>query len=65
MEEKILLTVNEAAIRLSLGKSKLYELIARGEIPVVRIGRATRINALTLQKWAEQLASMESAGGAE
>lgn len=38
-----LITIPVAAARLGLSRSKLYELIADGELPTVRIGRARRI----------------------
>lgn len=41
-----LITIPAAAKRLGLSRSKLYGLIAGGELPTVRIGRARRI-ALT------------------
>jgi excisionase family DNA binding protein len=51
MTDKLLLTVREAQDVLSLGRSKLYELIASGELPVVRIGRAVRLPARALEAW--------------
>ena len=42
-ENPELITVPVAAARLGLLRSKLYELIADGELPTVRIGRAPRI----------------------
>jgi excisionase family DNA binding protein len=38
----VLLTVPEVARRLSLGRATTYLLVQRGELPVVRIGRAVR-----------------------
>ena len=52
--DKILLSINEAAGRVSLGRTKLYQLIARGEIPTVRIGRAVRIPTHALEEWASR-----------
>ena len=52
--DKILLSINEAAGRVSLGRTKLYELIARGEIPTVRIGRAVRVPTSSLEEWARR-----------
>ena len=51
MTDKLLLTVREAQDILSIGRSKLYELIASGALPVVRIGRAVRLPAKELEKW--------------
>ena len=54
MDNKLLLSIPEAAERVSLGRTKLYELIVRGEIPTVRIGRSVRIPARALAEWAER-----------
>lgn len=40
---KLLLTVTEAAERLSLGRSKTYELVQAGILPSVRIDGSRRI----------------------
>lgn len=46
---------------LRIGRSKVYEMIARGELPVVRIGRAVRIPRDELERWvAEHTAGWES-----
>jgi len=41
--ERLLLTVEEAAQRLGIGRSLFYELLALGDIESVRIGRLRRI----------------------
>lgn len=48
-----LLRVTEAARFLSLGRSKTYELISGGELPVVRIGRSVRVPVAGLRAWLE------------
>ncbi|HZU60732.1 MAG TPA: helix-turn-helix domain-containing protein [Solirubrobacteraceae bacterium] len=48
-----LLRVEEAARLLRIGRSKLYQLLARGELPVVRIGRSVRIPRRALEEWIE------------
>jgi len=50
----LLLRAEEAARALGIGRSKLYALLAAGELPVVRIGRATRIPAAALERWVEE-----------
>jgi excisionase family DNA binding protein len=52
--EKVLLTVPEAAGRLSIGATTLRLLIRRGEIPVVHIGSAVRIHRREVDRWAEE-----------
>ena len=51
--DQLLLRPEEAARVLGIGRSKVYELLAAGELPVVRIGRATRIPAAALQRWVD------------
>lgn len=46
-----LLTVKEVAGRLSIGRTTVYELIARGDLPAIRIGRARRIPASALDRF--------------
>ncbi|MBN8815212.1 MAG: helix-turn-helix domain-containing protein [Sphingomonas sp.] len=43
------LTVDEAADALSVGRTKLYQLIAEGEIEAVKIGKSTRITTESLE----------------
>ncbi len=44
-----------AAEVLGIGQSKLFELIAAGEIETVRIGRARRIPAQALEDYVARL----------
>lgn len=46
-----LLRVEEAAALLRIGRSKLYQLIAAGEIPTVKVGTARRISEAALDQW--------------
>lgn len=48
-----LMTVPEAARLARLGKSTMYVLAARGDIPVVRFGKSVRIRRATLLRWIE------------
>ncbi len=41
--DKLLLTPPEAAAVLSIGRSKLYELLAEGHLDAVRVGSCRRI----------------------
>lgn len=55
MSEKLLLRIEEAAEVLQLGRNRVYELAASGQIPSLRIGRTLRIPADALRAWiAEQ-----------
>ncbi len=51
---QILLRAEEAARALGIGRSKLYALVAAGELSVIRIGRSTRIPAAALERWVEE-----------
>jgi excisionase family DNA binding protein len=53
-DDALLLTTREAASRLSIGRSTLYELIAAGEVEVVRIGRSVRVPTATLAVFVER-----------
>lgn len=46
--EPICLRVNEAARMIGVGRTKLYELIAAGEVETIKLGTATRIMTSSL-----------------
>ena len=52
--EPLLVRVEEAARLLSLGRSTIYELMDKGELPSVRCGAARRIPVAALRRWVEQ-----------
>jgi excisionase family DNA binding protein len=52
--EALLLRASEVATMLGLGRSKVYEMIQSGELPVVRIGTAVRIPQKALIEWVER-----------
>jgi excisionase family DNA binding protein len=47
----VALTPEEAARRLSVGRTTLFALIASGEIPSVKIGRSRRVPAEALNNY--------------
>ena len=49
--DKLLLTVPEVAGRLSLGRSLIYQLVLKGEIPSIKVGRARRIPSKGLEEF--------------
>lgn len=51
MEDGLLLRVSDVSRLLGIGRSTAYELIARGELPVIRIGRLVRVPRPALEKW--------------
>ena len=52
--ERILLTVDEAAQRLGVARSHLYKYVLSGELPSVKLGRSRRIPASALQEFVER-----------
>jgi len=51
----ILLNVLDAARLLRVGRTTIYELIARGKLEVVHIGRAARIPASSIDRFVDEL----------
>lgn len=47
----VLLHVREVMSKLSLGKSKVYEMIRAGELPSTHIGTAVRVPCAALLEW--------------
>jgi excisionase family DNA binding protein len=52
---KILLTVEEAAERLTIGRTSMFALIKSGAIASVRVGRLRRIPVIALDTYAARL----------
>ena len=52
---RVLLSVEEAADRLSLSRTRVYALLGTGAIRSVRVGRLRRIPAEALTKFVAQL----------
>lgn len=50
MTNRLLLRPNEAAELLAVGRSKLYELIAAGDVSAIKIGRSLRVPAAALER---------------
>lgn len=46
--EPICVRINDAARMIGIGRTKLYELIASGELETVKIGNATRVTTASL-----------------
>jgi excisionase family DNA binding protein len=52
--EKLLLRPKKAFELLDIGRSTGYAMIASGELPSVRIGRAVRVPLNALKQWVER-----------
>ena len=59
--DKLLLTVQEAANRLSMSRAALYPLVTSGQIDSVLIGRSRRIHVVALEAFVARLTA-EQAG---
>jgi excisionase family DNA binding protein len=57
-----LLTVNEAAARLNVGRARIYDLIAQGVIRSVKIGGSRRISERAVDEYIDQLEAESAAG---
>ena len=49
--ERLLLTVEEAARRLGIGRTLAWQLVRQGVLPTVRLGRCVRVPWQALQEW--------------
>ncbi len=47
-------TIPEVAKYLKLSKSKVYDMVQRGKIPHIRIGKNVRIKEAALKSWLEK-----------
>lgn len=52
--QSLLLRAEDVQRALGIGRSKVYELIASGDLPVVRIGRSVRVPSKALDEWIER-----------
>ena len=53
--EKLLLTADEVASSLGVGRSRVYDLIRTRELPSVKIGRVRRVPAEAVRRFVAQL----------
>jgi excisionase family DNA binding protein len=51
---RLLLKADEVARRLSLGRATVYLMMATGELPTLRRGRAVRVPVRALEQWVEE-----------
>lgn len=52
--DELLVCVEEAARRLGVGRSAMYELLASGQIARVKIGRRTLVPVQELRAWVDR-----------
>lgn len=60
--ERLLLKADEVARRLSLGRATVYLMMASGELPTFRKGRAVRVPARALEQWIERQTNVGDSG---
>ena len=63
MGDRELLRVEEVQAVLGIGRSKVYEMIRRGELPTLHIGRLVRVPRWALEAWISE--RMTGAAAAE
>ncbi len=52
--DRLLLRPIEAAEAIGIGRSKVYELLASGELPSIRIGGSVRVPVDALRAWIDR-----------
>jgi excisionase family DNA binding protein len=52
---KLLVSVGQTMGTLCVGRTKLYELIAAGELEIVKIGTATRVVVSSIEAYVDRL----------
>ncbi|MGN6243728.1 MAG: excisionase family DNA-binding protein [Motilibacteraceae bacterium] len=55
MQERLLYKPEEAAEALGIGRSRLFQLLASGELESVSIGRSRRITRAALEGYVDRL----------
>ncbi len=63
MAVQLLLSVEQAAARLGLGRTVMFGLVKSGEIESVKIGRSRRIPADALVTYVKKLRESERSDG--
>lgn len=63
MDDKLTLTVPEAAALLGIGKSLAYTAIQRGEIPCIRVGHRLLVPVAALRLMMEQAGKQDRGMG--
>jgi len=61
METQLLLKHAEAAQRLAISRASLYQLLARGELRSVTIGRSRRVPVAAIEDYIARLLAPEQA----
>lgn len=57
MSDELLYRPERAAVKLDIGRSTVYEKMASGEIPSIKIGRSRRITRAALEEYVRRLSA--------
>ncbi|MDP9478727.1 MAG: helix-turn-helix domain-containing protein [Actinomycetota bacterium] len=49
--EREWLSVKELGVLTGLGRTKLYEVVASGELEAIKVGRAVRVSRTSFEEW--------------
>ncbi len=60
-DHRLLLRPHEAGDALGVSRSKVYELIASGELPSIRLGGSVRVPLEALHAWIGQQLTAQAA----
>lgn len=60
--DQLLLKPEDVARTLNLGRTKVYELIMKGDLPSIVVGKCRRVPADALRKWIDK--QLEEQGAA-
>lgn len=52
---KLLISTEEAARTLGIGRTRMYELLRTGEVPSIKLGRSRRIRPEDLEEYVQHL----------
>ncbi len=61
--DQLLYTIPQCCRLAAIGRTKFYELVANGEIPLRKIGKKSLVAAADLRRWAERLPPIEVDSG--
>ncbi len=54
VKDKLALSVKGTAEALDIGTSKVYQMVASGELPSIRIGGSVRVPVDALKAWVQE-----------
>jgi excisionase family DNA binding protein len=61
--DQLLYSVPQCCRLAAIGRTKFYELVASGEIPVRKVGKKTLVLAADRRDWVERLPTIQTKGG--